>query len=80
MSGSYEVIHVDFENKYKIEKYVSVVWNCFICTETFTYDSRNKENINRIIIRDDILKRNQQCICQACAVKIKDLVVDKDWK
>lgn len=78
--GRFDIINVDFETKKKLERYVRVNWYCIVCYKMFEYDSRKEQNIQRIIVNDNLHFRNEQCICQNCAVKIKDIVEENEWK
>lgn len=76
-----EVILVDFENKKKqVEKYVQVIWRCLICRRLFEYDSRSESNVKRIIAKEGLKDRNEECVCEDCAIQISKIVTSKDWE
>lgn len=79
-SNNYEIIDVNFAERRKIQKYVTIDWLCIICAKMFEFDSRNEYNTQRIILRDNLQKRNQECICEECAVNIKSLVDKEGWE
>ncbi len=78
--GKFDIINVDFEGKKKLDRYVKVHWYCIVCYKMFEYDSRNKHNTQRIIVNDNIHLCNEQCICQGCAIKIKNISEENEWK
>lgn len=74
-----DIIHVNFKDKHKIDKYTIFKNVCVVCFRTIIYDSRKEstgENEEYIAIE----KSRNQCICKNCSVAIKEIVDENDWK
>lgn len=77
---SAEIIKVDFKTGKRIdtEKYVITTLICNVCRNFVKTDSRKKNNPQYIAL--DNWKKENACICKDCAIDIRDLCEENNWK
>ena len=74
-----EIIEVNFRKKQRVQKYTIHKNICVVCFKSVVFDSRLEESgQNEPYI--EVSKGKFQCICQGCAVAIKGIVDENDWK
>lgn len=70
-----DVIEYNFNTKKRIQKYTVIKSVCAVCFKSVIYDSRKEENEVYIHIE----KNKGFCICQKCAIAIKEVVDENEW-
>ena len=68
------IITVDFAKKKRILDYDVTRWSCLCCLTVYSHDSRDKNNMPRIIMREGHKTQLEACICKPCAKLITDII------
>lgn len=74
---STEIINVDFKTKKRIERYTTTTLLCNVCKSLVKIDSRKAVNPQYIALEN--WKKENACICKACAVDIRMLCEENNW-